>query len=407
MQIKPFKAWRPEPAHAASTACPPYDVVTTEEARALAADEPRNFLHVTRAEIDLPEGTPAYADEVYARGAENLLRFRREGYLVQESRPSLYIYSQTMGAHTQTGLVTCCHAEDYDQDVIKKHEKTRKHTEDDRTRYIDTLSAHPGPVFLTYRDNVVVESLVANVRNNSAPLLECTSPGGVVHRAWHVADTQPYVDAFARIPCAYVADGHHRSAAASRVAALRRVSNPNHTGQETYNWFLAVLFPAGQLRILAYNRCVRDLCDRTPDQFLETLGERCYMDPVESGTPEHRHCVHMYLGGQWHRLTWKQTPSNDPVNGLDIAMLQDRVLGPMLDIEDPRCSERITFVGGIKGTEALESAVNSGEFAVAFSMHPVAVEDLMSVADAGKVMPPKSTWFEPKLCSGLFVHCLD
>ncbi len=402
MRIRAFQGLVPQPALAPEVACVPYDVVNTAEAAALAADKPRSLLHVDRAEIDLPGGTDPHADEVYAKANENFLKLQRDGVLGRESGPSLYVYQQQMGAHTQRGLVAVCHVEDYDAELIKKHEKTRRDKEDDRTRLIDTLSANTGPVFLTYRDEAAVTALV-DAKVKEQPIHDFTAPDGIRHTAWRVAGGEEWIKAFGRVPVTYIADGHHRAASAARVARLRRERNAAHTGQEDYNWFLCVLFPASELKILPYNRIVFDLNGRTPEAFLAEVKARFGLKENAVPTPTAVGEVSMYLGGKWYGLRCAAEANADPVARLDVSVLQDKLLAPLLGIDDPRTSKRVDFVGGIRGTGELVKRVDA-DGGVAFSLYPVTIAQLMDIADAGQIMPPKSTWFEPKLRSGLFVH---
>ena len=406
MFVKPFAALRPVPEKAAALAAVPYDVVDTAEARALAAGNPDSFLHVSRPEIDLPDSVDIHDDAVYAQGVRAFRDLQARGALVREDGERLYVYRQVMGSHSQTGVVTCCNIDDYARDIIRKHEKTRKDKEDDRTRHCLELNANSGPVFLTYRDTAELNTLVAAVQQ-SAPLYDFTAADGIRHTVWRVeSPAQGWVSAFGRVPLAYVADGHHRAAAAFRTGQQRRAANPAHTGKEEYNWFLAVLFPASQLRILPYNRCVADLNGLTPAAFLEKVKQVFRTEVANGAEPSGEREVRMYLGGAWHRLTWDEFAA-DPVGRLDVSVLQDRLLAPVLGIDDPRTSTRISFVGGIRGTGELIKRVDSGRDAVAFSMFPTTVGQMMDIADAGQIMPPKSTWFEPKLRSGLLVHTLD
>jgi hypothetical protein len=402
MRIHPFQGLVPKPALAPEVACVPYDVVNAAEAAALAQGKPHSLLRVDRAEIDLPTGTDPYSEAVYAKARENLLALQRSGALVRESEPCLYVYQQQMGSHIQRGLIAGCHVDDYDAELIKKHEKTRKDKEDDRTKLIDTLSADTGPVFLTYRDNAAVTALV-NAKTNEQPLHNFTAPDGIRHTVWRIAGGAEWVKAFGAVPVSYIADGHHRAASAARVARLRRERNPQHNGQEDYNWFLCVLFPASELKILPYNRLVLDLNGIAPADFLAKvkaifgLQENAAPSPVAVGQ------VSMYLGGKWYGLRCQAETNADPVSRLDVSVLQDRLLGPVLGIADVRTSKRIDFVGGIRGTGELVQRVDA-EGGVAFSMYPVTLAQLMDIADAGQIMPPKSTWFEPKLRSGLVIH---
>jgi uncharacterized protein (DUF1015 family) len=376
----------------------------------MAAENPLSFLHVVKPEIDLDPGTDVYSPAVYAKGAANLRRLIDDGTLIREETPALYLYRQRMGDHVQTGLVAGASVDEYEADLIKKHEHTRPVKEDDRTRHIDALDANTGPVFLTYKARPEINSLVDRL-TTADPTYDFVASDGIQHVLWVIDDEDDrdaLVDAFAKVPVLYVADGHHRSAAGTRIRALRRDANPNHTGEESYNYFLSVIFPDDQMKILDYNRVVRDLNGREPEAFLAALGERFETVPTEGGRPARRRCFGMYLGGLWYRLTAKEGtfPADDPVRSLDVAILQDNVLAPVLGIGDPRSDERIDFVGGIRGLAELERKVDSGDWAVAFALHPTSIDQLFAVADAGLVMPPKSTWFEPKLRSGLIVRPL-
>ena len=404
LRIRPFQGLRPAPGLAPEVACVPYDVVDRGEAAALAAGNPHSLLHVDRAEIDLPAGTDPYSDTVYAKAQENFLRLQKDADLVRETGRVVYLYEQRMGDHVQTGLAALCHIDDYDANLIKKHEKTRKDKEDDRTRLIGTISADTGPVFLTYRDVRSIDRIVDEAKRELT-LYDFTAPDGIRHTVWRVEHPGGLVEDFGGVPCAYVADGHHRTASAVRVGKERRAANPNHTGNEEYNWFLAVLFPASQLRILPYNRCVHDLNGRTEEGLRAELKAAGFVvDVAAESTPPGPGEVRMFLAGKWYRMAWTPDPEADPIARLDVTVLQERVLGPLLGIDDPRTSKRIDFIGGIRGTAELERRVTAGRGAVAFSMHPTTVEQLMDIADAGAIMPPKSTWFEPKLRSGLFIH---
>ncbi len=406
MLIKAFAAVRPLPERAAAVAAVPYDVVDTDEARDLAANNPDSFLHVSRPEIDLPETVDIHDDAVYAQGAHAFAELQARGVLLRENTPCLYIYRQVMGTHSQSGVVACCHIEDYAKDIIRKHEKTRKDKEDDRTRHCLELNANSGPVFLTYRETETLDTRMAEVQKQD-PLYDFTASDGVRHTVWRVAhETAVWEEAFRSVPLAYVADGHHRAAAAYRSGQQRRKANPAHTGNEEYLWFLAVLFPANQLRILPYNRCVTDLNGVSAEAFLEKVQKIFQVNPATDGLPCGAREVRMYLAGSWYALTWPEFEA-DPVGLLDVSVLQDRLLAPELNIDDPRTNTRIAFIGGIRGTDELVKRVDSGRDAVAFSMYPVTVSQMMDIADAGQIMPPKSTWFEPKLRSGLLVHTLD
>jgi uncharacterized protein (DUF1015 family) len=404
--IRRFRALRPPADIAAEVACVPYDVISTAEARALAEGKERSFLHVIRPEIDLPEATGLYDDAVYEKGAENFHRFTKEGWLEEDLEPGLLIYRLERDGHPQIGVVGCCSADEYDAGLIVKHERTRPDKEDDRTRHVLTLSAHPEPVFLAHPPSPEIDRLLAE-GSTGAPLYDFTADDGIRHTVWKAPDPEALERAFAALPAIYVADGHHRTASASRAREARREVNPDHTGQEAYNFFPATVFPADQLRILAYNRIVTDLAGRSPADLLAELAKRYTLFPDPPTEPARRGECSMYLDGRWHglRLALESAPApKDPVSGLDIARLQDGILAPLLGIGDPRTDKRIDFVGGARGPEELVARVDRGDAAVAFSMYPTSMEELMAVADAGEVMPPKSTWFEPKLRSGLFVH---
>jgi uncharacterized protein (DUF1015 family) len=408
LRVHPFKALRPEPTHASRVSSVPYDVVNTAEARAMAAGNPDNWLHVIRAEIDLPEDADPYSDAVYAKASENFARLQREGVLVQDVQPCMYVYRQVRNHRPQTGLVCCCHIDDYANDIIKKHEKTRRDKEDDRTRLTLELNANTGPVFLAFRDRPEIERLLHHDMNQR-PLYHFNSPDKVTHTVWPVQDVRAYERAFGALSCAYVADGHHRAASAARAGAQRRAHNPKHTGNEEYNWFMCALFPASDLTILPYNRVVTDLHGNSPEDIGIALSDVGTISQTSHPEPERPGTFGVYLAGQWHRLELDPASIDlaDPIASLDVSLLQERVLEPILGIGDPRTDKRISFVGGIRGTQELEKLVNSGEAAIAFAMHPTTMDQLMGVADAGQIMPPKSTWFEPKLRSGLFVHLLD
>ena len=402
MRIRAFQGLVPPAALAPEVACVPYDVVNTPEAAALAAGKLNSLLHVDRAEIDLPANTDPHADAVYAKANENFLKLQHTGALGREAGPSLYVYQQQMGSHVQRGIVAVCHVEDYDADLIKKHEKTRPDKEDDRTRLIDTISANTGPVFTTYRDEAAVTALV-EAKVKEKPAHDFTAPDGIRHTAWRVAGGAEWVKAFERVPHIYIADGHHRAASAARVARLRRAKNPQHTGAEDYNWFLCVLFPASELKILPYNRIVTDLNGHSPADFLAKVKATFGLVDNAAPTPAAVGSVSMYLGGKWYGLRCTADAKADPVARLDVSVLQDKLLAPVLGIADVRTSKRIDFVGGIRGTGELVKRVDA-EGGVAFSMFPVTLGQLMDISDVGQIMPPKSTWFEPKLRSGLFVH---
>ncbi|MEM7010140.1 MAG: DUF1015 family protein [Verrucomicrobiota bacterium] len=407
MRVKAFQGLVPHPDKVSQIASVPYDGVNTAEARELAAGNPLSFLHVLRAEIDLPDGTDPYSDEVYANSVANFQQLQDEGGLVRESAPSVYLYRQTMGEHSQIGIALTCHIDDYENDIIRKHEKTRQQKEDDRTRVVNDLSANPGPVFLTYRESSEIDTLVEKITTSHSPVHDFVAPDGVGHTVWKVEGGSEFERLFGEVPLGYVADGHHRSASAWRVGAERRAANADHTGDENYNWFLCVLFPANQLKILAYNRAVSSLNGHTPQQLLDAIGENFTVEETTDKEPSAPGSVCMYLDGKWYSVRWTPDQNADPVSSLDVSVLQERLLAPLLGVDDPRTADNIEFIGGIRGTDELESKVNSGAAAVAFSMYPVTCDQLMAIADAGQIMPPKSTWFEPKLRSGLFVHTLD
>ena len=408
MRIHAYSALRPRPDLAGQVAAPPYDTVDTAEAAQLAAGNPMSFLHVNHSEIDLPAGTDLYADAVYAKAAENLAAFTKNGWLVREDRPLMYLYAQTMGAHVQTGLVCCAHIDDYIKDVIKKHELTRKDKEDDRTKHTATINANIGPVFIAYRDVPEIRAALAPIPKKSAPLYDFVDELQVRHHVWPVENAAAIEKLFAeKVPVSYIADGHHRSASAVRVGAERRAATPKHTGNEEYNWFLSVIFPASELKILPYNRAVKDLNGLSPEEFLKEIRAIFTVTDNADPSPASPRHVSMYLGKKWYGLSWPEVKSSNPVDLLDVSTLQNGVLHPLLGIDDPRTNNRIKFIGGIRGPQELVRLVDQKGYAVAFSMYPTTVDQLMAIADAGQIMPPKSTWFEPKLRTGLLSHELD
>jgi uncharacterized protein (DUF1015 family) len=404
--VRPFAALRPTPASAAAVVAPPYDVVSTEEARALAAGRPWSFLHISRPEIDLPEGSSPYSDAAYAQGARSLERLVADGVLVRDDQPSFYIYRMLMNGRTQTGVAFVASVRAYERGLIRRHELTRPDKENDRVRNIATLNAQTGPVLLAYRANPALRELLG-IASNAAPLFSVTGPNEVVHTVWATA---PATDAtiaaeFAALDALYIADGHHRSAAAARVAAQRRGSH-----DASHEFFLAVAFPHDEMLILDYNRVVRDLNGLSPDTLLARIRESFDVTPLrEARSPAQPKTFGMYLGDGWYELKVRSglVPPDDPVASLDVSVLQDRLLAPILGIGDPRTDARIDFVGGVRGLPELERRVQSSRAAVAFALHPTRMVELMAVADAGKLMPPKSTWFEPKLADGLLSHVLD
>lgn len=401
--IRPFAALLPKPELAARICELPYDVMSSDEARAIAADNPLSFLHVSKPEIDLPPGTDAYSPEVYAKGRENFDRLRTEGALVPDTEPCFYLYRQIMGAHSQVGIVAAASCQEYLDGIVKKHELTRVDKEDDRVRHVEALDSQTGPVFLTYRAETSIDAFVTRL-TATQPRVDFTAADGVRHTSWRIseaADRQFLADAFARIPFLYIADGHHRSAAAARVFRSRN-------GAGASGGFLSVIFPHNQMQILPYNRVLEDLHGLTPEGLLTRLEAVFTVTPDAPPQPRRKHELSLRLGGRWYGLAFRPewTVVADPIERLDVTLLQKRVLGPILGIDDPRTSKRIHFVGGIRGTAELENLVGSGRYACAFSMYPTGIEDLMTIADAGGIMPPKSTWFEPKLRDAMFCHLL-
>jgi uncharacterized protein (DUF1015 family) len=401
--IQPFTGLRPVDARAAEVVAPPYDVLSSAEARVRAAGRPWSFLHISKPEIDLPEGTDPYSEEVYARAAANLQRMLQEGILKRDAEPCYYIYRLVMGEHRQTGLVAVASVADYDSNRIRRHEFTRPDKEDDRVRQIEALNAQTGPVLLAYRSQAHVDALLADA-TRAQPEVDLIADDGIAHSLWVVRDQARIGEitaAFDAMEALYIADGHHRSAAASRVAASRG-------GDDRAGYFLCVIFPHSQMQILDYNRVVRDLAGMSPETLLARISERFKVLPEAAAVrPDRPGTFGMYLAGQWYRLVVQpECVPNDPVGRLDVSLLADNLLAPLLGIEDPRRDKRIDFVGGIRGLAELEKRVDCGEMSVAFSLHPTRMEDLMAVADAGEVMPPKSTWFEPKLADGLVSHVI-
>ncbi len=410
--VKPFKALRPVKQKAEHIASPPYDVLNSEEARKIAKVNPLTFLHVNKPEIDLPEDIDLYSKEVYEKGAENLKKFISDGLMRQDEKECFYIYCQIMGEHEQYGLVALASVDEYDNKLIKKHEFTRQAKEDDRVNHMDHLNAQVGPVFLTYKAQPDMDKIVTRLTSNP-PEVDFKADDEIKHTVWVVdndEDINSIIKIFSSMNCLYVADGHHRSAAASRICKTRKGTNSNHTGGESYNYFLNVIFPDNQMYIMDYNRVVKDLNGYSKAEFLDKVGESFeikHLGPNGFKPKEKRHFM-MYLENEWYQLLVKDelVNENDPVERLDVSILQKNLLAPVLGINDPRKDKRIDFVGGIRSLEGLQSRVDSGE-AVAFALYPTSIEDLMAIADADEVMPPKSTWFEPKLRSGLFVNLLD
>lgn len=407
--IRPFKALRPNEKVAHLVASVPYDVVSREEASNLAKGNPLSFLRVTRAEIEMPEVENVYSEDVYKKAKENLERLKNEAPLIVEEKPCIYVYRLIMGNHSQVGLAATFSVEDYDNNVIKKHEKTRKDKEDDRTNHILFTEAQTGPVFLTYRPVPNIDNIVNNFISKSNPIYDFTAIDGIRHTIWILTDdiSEVIIEEISKVKNLYIADGHHRAASASRVQKIKKAQNPHHTGDEEYNYFLAVLFPANQLRIMPYNRIIHKL-NMNKDDFLSkikhnfTITETNQKEPVEPKT----FC--MYLNKKWYLLKANSNikTTNKVADNLDVSILQNYLLNPVLGIEDPRTDKNIDFIGGIRGTEELERHVNNGNAEVAFSLYPVTVDDLMNLSDADEIMPPKSTWFEPKLRDGLLIHLI-
>lgn len=410
-EIRPFRCIRPSKEVASAVAALPYDVYDRKEAKEIVKKNPLSFLAVDRAETQFEDGKNPYAPEVYEQAARTLKRWQQEGILTEDESPFYYLYELVMEGRAQTGIVACASVDDYSSGVIARHENTREEKEQDRIRHVDVTNAHTGPIFLAYRSQEELNGLVA-LEKKKTPLYDFISEDGICHRVWKIEDPQKAEEIhriFSGIPRVYIADGHHRAASAVKVAAMRREANPSWTGNEEFNYFLSVLFPDDQLMIMPYNRVVQDLNGLTREEFLKKT-ER-YFVVTERGrkafSPERKGQVGMYLDGSWYQLDARpEICTDDPVKGLDVSILQDRILGPLLGIGDPRTDSRIRFVGGIRGLSELERLVDSGA-AVAFSMYPTSIRELFEVADAGLLMPPKSTWFEPKLRSGLFIHRLD
>jgi len=411
--VKPFRGVRPQPELVEQVAAPPYDVLNSDEARELARDNPYSFLHVNKPEIDLDPGIGPYDEKVYLKGAENFRRFLSRGIIFQDKTPCFYVYRQIMGDHRQTGLVAAASVEDYQADRIKKHELTRPDKEDDRLKHISYQNAQVGPVFLTYKAVAEIDEIVDEIVRNT-PVYDFHGEEDVQHTLWVVDNPETIArieSAFKNLDALYVADGHHRSAAATRLKIQRQAENPHHTGNEPYNFFLSVIFPHNQMQILDYNRVIKDLNGQSRAGFLQQLGSLFMVENhgTEPFKPEKAHEFGMYLDKNWYKLTAKPQliENGDPVKRLDVSILQENVLSPILGITNPRKDARIDFIGGTRGLKALQERVDSGKWQVAFALYPTSIQDLMGIADAGKTMPPKSTWFEPKLKSGLVVHLLD
>ena len=412
-KIKPFYGVRPAADKILDVASPPYDVLNSAEAREEVKGKPHSFLHVVKPEVDLPVDIDLYSEDVYQKGRENLYKMLNEGVLIQDDKPCFYLYRLVMGDIDQIGLVVGASIEDYEKGIIKKHEHTRAVKEADRIKHVDTLNANTGPVFLTYRARKDINEIVDEIIKEN-PLYDIATEDGIKHIFWKIDqqnDIEKILSIFSDIDFLYVADGHHRSASGTKVGKTRREANSAHTGEEEYNYFLSVIFPDNQLYIMDYNRVVKDMHGNSVEDFLEKAAENFDVkvhSKTEGYSPNKLHNFGMYLDGTWYSLTAKDGTfdENDPVKSLDVAILQDNLLNPILGIGDPRKDKRIDFVGGIRGLEELSGRVNKGE-AVAFSMFPTSIEQLMAIADSDEVMPPKSTWFEPKLRSGVITHLLD
>lgn len=426
--LRPFTAVRPNNQLADKVAALPYDVMSSQEAREMVKDDPYSFLHVDRAEIDLDPSVDIYSDAVYQKASDNLQKMFSGGIMIKDDKACYYIYRQIMDGRSQAGIVGCASIDDYMNNVIRKHELTRADKEEDRVRHVDTCNANTGPIFLTFRDNGEIGSFTKHFMAANDPVYDFTADDGIRHSVWKVDDPE-MIDAlagkFQAIPCFYIADGHHRSASAVRVGQMRRREHPDYDGTEEFNFFLSVLFPSDELRIYDYNRVVHDLGGLSNEEFLAKVRQKFDVEEFEdanaSARAEHagdsayepfrplkKHTFGMYLSGKWYRLTAKEGSfdAGDPVKRLDVSILQDNLLSPVLGIGDPRTDSRISFVGGIRGLGELVRMVDEGA-AVAFAMYPTTLDDLMDIADCGAIMPPKSTWFEPKLRSGLFIHYLD
>lgn len=410
--FKTFKALRPLPEYAGKIAALPYDVMNSSEAAQMVKGNPLSFLHVDKAEIDLPEGTDLYSKEVYLKASENLKNLENDGYMKQDDKPCFYIYRQVMNGRAQTGIVGCASIDDYINGIIKRHEFTRADKEADRIRHVDFCDANTGPIFLTYRPNESIKTTVENWKADHKPAYDFVTDDGIGNTVWVVDDDKQcavLAEAFKATDYLYIADGHHRCASAVKVGQKRREENPDYTGEEEFNFFLAVCFPSDELEIMDYNRVMKDLNGKTSDEFIAALKEAFTVKEATESPykPKHRHNFGMYLENKWYSLTAKAGTfdENDPVESLDVSILQQNCITPIFGISDPRTDKRIDFIGGIRGLGELEKRCKE-DMKIAFSMYPTSLDELMAIADAGKVMPPKSTWFEPKLLSGLFIHKL-
>ncbi|WP_340106627.1 DUF1015 domain-containing protein [Rhodohalobacter sp. 8-1] len=398
--IQPFKGWLPKPENVSDVACPPYDVLSTKEARELAEGKPNSFLHVIRPEIDLPEGTPYYDDAVYQKGASNLKELLNSEIYTQDEKPAIYIYQLESESHTQTGVFTCASVQDYDNDVILKHELTRPDKENDRTKHIQMQQAHAEPVMLTFKDSEDVKFQIEKTIATNPPHIEHTDERGVVHKIWKQFTTADLAKAFAEVDNFYIADGHHRCKAASRVSENLRERDRSFPGEAEYDYFPVVLFPMSQMKILPYNRVLITVRKSQAEQLFDKFNAKI----TEEKTPQKKGDLSIYYKGDWWALTLPKASSKDVVANLDATRLQSSILKPIFSIENPRINKNIEFVGGVRGTEELERLVDEGEADLAISMYPTSIEELVEVSDKGELMPPKSTWFEPKLQSGIIIH---
>ena len=411
--LKPFRAVRPTTKYAKDVAALPYDVMTSDEAREIVKDNPYSFLHIDKAEIDLDKSVSIYDEKVYLKARENLDKLSSDGIFMQDDKDCIYIYRQTMNGRNQTGLVGCASIDEYINNTIKKHEFTRADKEQDRINHVDYCNANTGPIFLTYKDSEKINTIVSNWQNENKPIYDFVSSDGIAHTVWVIDDssvTSTIQGSFEKVDSLYIADGHHRAASAVKVGLKRRQENPKYTGEEEFNFFLSVAFPASELAIMDYNRVIKDLNGMTSQEFLSKIEDNFIITKLDGNNayrPEKAHTFGMFLDNCWYKLEAKSNSfdKNSPVDSLDVSILQNNLIHPILSIDDPRTSQRIDFVGGIRGLEELERRVKD-DMVVAFSMYPTTIEELMAIADSGNVMPPKSTWFEPKLLSGLFVHKL-
>lgn len=410
--FKPFRAVRPLSEFADKVAALPYDVMNSKEASEMVKGNPLSFLHVDKAEIDLPESIDIYDEKVYLKARENLINLEKNEYCKQDSVPCFYIYCQIMNGRSQTGIVGCASIDDYMNGIIKKHEFTRADKEADRIRHVDYCDANTGPIFLTYRSNDTISNIVSLWKQSRKPVYDFVTDDGITNTVWVIDDDETngkLAEAFAETPYLYIADGHHRCASAVKVGQMRREKNPGFDGSEEFNFFLAVCFPCDELEIMDYNRVIKDLAGKDKDEFLACMSEKFTVEKIgkEIYKPTERHTFGMYLEEEWYKLTAKEGtyPENDPVGSLDVSILQNNCITPIFGISDPRTDKRIDFIGGIRGLGELEKRCRE-DMKIAFSMYPTSLEELMAIADAGEVMPPKSTWFEPKLLSGLFIHKL-